>query len=402
MTEEPVTEDRETRPATAADTGARRRADLAVALNAADGLWRSAACRLAEELDRWSGPCQRPSAQLAREVGVPEKALRQAREVLPRAAEMARRERETAGEVGGSVTSRFEPSYPPPLLDLALPPPVLYHRGPLPRGPAVAMVGSRRSDADGEEAAELFARCLAEAGVMVVSGFARGIDTAAHRGALEAEGAPTVAVLGCGLGVDYPRGHGELGDRIVEGGGALVSEWRCGTQPRPWRFPVRNRVIAALAQATLVVQAAPRSGSLITARHAMELGRDVWAVPGRIFDERALGTNTLIRDGAFLALHPRDLLETLYRLGGLCRGGDAQPALPLELPEPPDREEVEEALPPGIPGKLLQALPPGRSRPAEDLAAELGLSVDQVLAGLLELELAGRVRRLPGPEYRRG
>jgi DNA processing protein len=378
--------------------------DVAIALNAADRIWRPTVCRLAEELPRWipaasSGAAAGP--RLAHELGVPVRQLRRALELLPEAGAIAAREVADAEDLDAAVVTRFDPGYPPALLDLALPPPVLYHRGPLPamlgtrEGPAVAMVGTRKADPEGREIAELFARTLADAGVAVVSGFARGIDAAAHKGAVGSGRGPTVAVLGCGLAVSYPRGHRPLRHRILETGGALVSEWRCGTLPRPWRFPVRNRVIAALAQITLVVQAAPRSGSLITARHAMELGRDVWAVPGRIFDEKALGTNALIRDGAYPALHPRDLLEALRVVPG------RKPSRTGEAPAPVPLPGEEEELPPGLAGRLLEALPPGLSRSADDLAVELEVPVDRLLSELLELELTGRVRRIPGPEYRR-
>jgi len=375
---------------------------LALALNAAERIWRPAVCRLAEEIPRWTAtPPSASVPELAHELGVPEKQLRRAFEVLPEAERVAAREVAAAEELGASVLTRFDPGYPPALLDLALPPPVLYHQGPLPAtlggpdGPAVAMVGTRKADPEGREIAELFAHSLADAGVAVVSGFARGIDAAAHTGAVASGRGPTVAVLGCGLGVSYPRGHRKLRRRVLETGGALVSEWRCGTLPRPWRFPVRNRVIAALAQITLVVQAAPRSGSLITARHAMELGRDVWAVPGRIFDERALGTNALIRDGAYPAIHPRDLLEALRVVPRRKVSESTGTAPSVPSPLPPEEEE----LPPGLAGRLLEALPRGLSRPAEDLAAELDVAVDRVLSELLELELTGRVRRVPGPAY---
>ena len=380
---------------------------VAIALNSAERIWRPAVCRLAEEVPRWAAaPPSTRLPELAHELGVPEKQLRRAFEILPGAERVAAREEAAAEELEASVLTRFDPGYPPALLDLALPPPVLYHQGPLPpalggpEGPAVAMVGTRKADSEGREIAELFARSLADAGVAVVSGFARGIDAAAHKGAVASGRGPTVAVLGCGLGVGYPRGHRRLRERIRETGGVLVSEWRCGTLPRPWRFPIRNRVIAALAQITLVVQAAPRSGSLITARHAMELGRDVWAVPGRIFDEKALGTNALIRDGACPAIHPRDLLEALR--GVPRRTNPEGPGAPAAALAPlPAAEETEEELPPGLAGGLLKALPRGLSRPAEDLAAELEVPVDRVLSELLELELTGRVRRVPGPAYQR-
>jgi len=243
--------------------------------------------------------------------------------------------------------------------------------------------------------AECFAGRLAAAGVAVISGFARGIDAAAHRAALAALDGRTVAVLGCGLDVDYPRRQRDLAAAIAERG-ALVSEFPFGAEPRPWHFPIRNRVIAALAWATLVVQATPRSGSLITAHHAMELGRDVYAVPGRIFDESSLGTNHLLADGALVARSPEDLIEGGARHGLALPGqrplfapGAAAEAPPEPLPPPPG----------GTAGKVLEALPPGKGQTAEDIAGRLEVPVDQVLGVLLELELGGWVRREPGPVY---
>ncbi|HEV7514736.1 MAG TPA: DNA-processing protein DprA [Thermoanaerobaculia bacterium] len=371
--------------------------DLLIALTATAALSRAAVCRLAAELDRWAGPGSggdtRPfdPAERAAELGVPPTQLARALAVLPQAASLARRERERAERLGAHLLTLLDPGYPEGLRQLSLAPPVLYIRGSLPAGPAVAIVGSRRADGYGREVADLFARALAAAGVAVVSGFARGVDAAAHRGALAAGGA-TVAVLGCGLGVDYPAGHAALGEEIAASG-AMVSEFPCGLPPRHWHFPVRNRIIAALTAGTLVVQATPRSGSLITARHALDLGREVWAVPGRIFDERSLGPNALIRDGACLVEHPRDLLETLGRPAP--RGT----ATTLETPEvllEPERET-----PPGPAGAILAALPSGASLLPEDLAARAGLAVDQVLGTLLELELNGWVRRHPGGAYGR-
>ena len=159
--------------------------------------------------------------------------------------------------------------------------------------------------------------------------------------------------------------------------------------PRAWHFPLRNRSIAALAAGTLVVQAALRSGSLITARHALDLGREVWAVPGRIFDEGSLGANSLIREGAQLAQHPADLLEMLLP------SGTAQISLPLAMaaagPEPP----------PGFAGQVFSEVPTGGSRVAEEIAVRLDVPIDQVLAALLELEIEGLVKRLPGSAYAR-
>jgi DNA processing protein len=278
------------------------------------------------------------------------------------------------------VLTPADPGYPASLSELALPPAAIYVRGRLPEGPAVTIVGSRRMDLYGREVAEWFGRELAAAGAVVVSGFARGIDAAAHRGALAAPEGRTVAVLGCGLAVDYPRGHARLGDEIAARG-ALVSEFPPDTQPAQWQFPVRNRILAALSQATLVVRAGARSGSLITVRYALDLGRDVYAVPGRIFEEASHGPNTLIRDGAYLVQHPSEILETL---------------------EPPLATRKEGPLPGASPGEtdpLLAALPAAEARTPEELAATLGRPLPQVMAELLERELRGQVRRLPGGAY---
>jgi DNA processing protein len=278
-------------------------------------------------------------------VGVPRGQFEKALALASRPEEVvsaAAREREEAARLGARIVLAGDPGYPAALRHLPLLPPVLTVRGELPSGVGVAIVGSRKADPYGREVAETFARSLAAGGVAVVSGFARGVDSAAHRGALSAPEGRTVAVLGCGLGVDYPSGHDSLGKEISERG-ALVSEFPCGAGPRSWHFPVRNRVIAALSAGTLVVQAAPRSGSLVTARHALDLGRHIWAIPGRIFDERSLGPNALIRDGATLVQHPREILEEILGVGTL-------PIFPEASPEPEP--------PPGLAGPE----PPGRRR----------------------------------------
>ncbi|MES1211467.1 MAG: DNA-processing protein DprA, partial [Acidobacteriota bacterium] len=190
---------------------------LLVALNALPRLSRPALYRLAQELDRWLGS-RAPACDLARTVGVPEAQMEKALALAGRPAEvaaLAQRERETAEKVGARLVLAEDADYPAALRQLPLPPPVLTVRGDLPEGPAVAVVGSRRADPYGKEVAELFSRALAEAGVTVVSGFARGIDAAAHRGALSASGGRTVAVLGCGLEADYPTGHTALGQEIA-------------------------------------------------------------------------------------------------------------------------------------------------------------------------------------------
>jgi DNA processing protein len=190
-------------------------------------------------------------------------------------------------------------------------------------------------------------------------------------------------VLGCGLGVRYPAdNHRRLTGPIVAGGGALVSELPMGAPPGKLNFPIRNRIIAALAGATLVVEAAARSGSLITARCALELGREVLALPGRVFDETAMGCNALIAAGARPALQPRDVLDEL----GLA-------APPAGAPAPPPL--------PGLAARLWLELPPGARRGAEELAGRASAPIDEVLAALLDLELGGWVARFPGPLYAR-
>jgi DNA processing protein len=369
------------------------RRELLIALNAIPSLSRPALYRLAAELERWAGPADPDdtAASLSSKVGVPVLQMARALAVLPAAADLARREIAEAERHGAALVTVLDAGYPPPLRQLAPPPPVLYIEGRLPAElmtSAVAVVGSRRADPYGREVAGLFAQSLAAAGVAVISGFALGVDEAAHRGALAAERGETVAVLGCGLGVDYPRGQEALA-REIAGRGAVISEFPCGQEPRAWHFPVRNRVIAGLTAGTLVVQAAPRSGSLITARHALDLGREVWAVPGRIFDEKSIGPNALIRDGAQLVQHPRDILESLRPRTGL---------LFPEAQEPP-RSAAEPPPPPGLPGEILAALPRGTPRAPEELAVALGTPVDRVLGALLELELGGWAKRLPGGAY---
>jgi len=381
---------------------------LRIALNAAPHLSRPAAYRLALEPELWADSKESPE-RLAARTGVPGAQMARALAVAAQAGQIAERELAAAERLGATVLLREDPGYPAALNQLDLPPPVLYVLGVPPdfaaARPAVAVVGSRRADSYGQEVAELFARVLAAAGVTVISGFAQGIDAAAHRGAL-AGGSPgqpaTLAVLGCGLGVDYPRGHARLGEEIAAQG-ALVSEFPCGLSPRSWHFPVRNRVIAALAEGTLVVQAAPRSGSLITARHALDLGREVWAVPGRIFDERSLGPNALIRDGATLVQHPQDILDALVPALHHSSQASQSPAVAVKF-NPPAPLPTLPTLPPppaGLPADILAALAPGSLRLPEEIAGGLGVPVDGVLGALLELELGGWVRRHPGSAYGR-
>lgn len=361
-----------------------------IALNGCPRLDRGTICRLGAATEPWWSHGARP-AEVARDLALPLGSVERALAFLRRdPGSAARLEVEKLAAIGGRHVTILDPDYPAALRDLSLPPPVLALVGagwePSRQAPAVAVVGSRRMDAYGQEVATLFARDLARAGVVVVSGFARGVDAAAHRAALGAAGT-TFAVLGCGLDVDYPAGQRQLA-REVEAGGVRLSEFPLGTGPWRANFPVRNRIIAALARATLVVQGALRSGSLVTAHLALELGRDVFAVPSRIFDERAMGTNTLLAEGAHLALHPRDVLDRI---------GVASTAQPAGAAAASGRE----APPPGWPETLLNTLVPGEPVTAEGLAGAAGCDVDTALGALLELELLGWTRRLPGPLFAR-
>lgn len=270
---------------------------------------------------------------------------------------------------------RSDAAYPPLLAAIHDPPPCLWLRGGGDPGrlsaPAVAIVGARACSAYGRSVSRLLGRELAVAGVVVVSGMARGIDAEAHRGALEGGGV-TVAVLGCGIDRDYPAAHGELARRICEQG-LIVSEYAEGVEPAPWRFPARNRIIAGLCAATVVVEARERSGALITADFALEDGREVMAVPGEITSALSAGTNALLRLGATPVTSAADVLETF----GLSPVVD-------EAPEPA-----------GPAAAVLERLRESAAS-MDELARSTALTSADVAAALIELELAGRVSECEG------
>jgi len=270
---------------------------------------------------------------------------------------------------GGRIRRR-DPAFPPLLAAIHDPPPQLFLRGSADPAilsePAVAVVGARACSPYGRRVARSLARELAAAGLVVVSGMARGIDGEAHRGALESSGR-TVAVLGCGIDRDYPAAHAELARRIAENG-LIVSEYEPGVEPAPWRFPARNRIIAGLCSSTLVVEARERSGALITADFALEEGRDVLAVPGEITSSLSAGTNALIKLGAAPVAAASDVLE-LYELGS------ARPTLIAIGPE------AESLL-----ARLRES-----ALTADELARAVSLEPGASAAALIELELAGRV-----------
>ncbi|MGU7783352.1 DNA-processing protein DprA [Burkholderia sp. PU8-34] len=233
---------------------------------------------------------------------------------------------------GNGVVTLDDPAYPPRLLDLHDPPPLLYVKGrvALLHARSIAIVGSRHATPQGLADATRFARTLSDAGLAIVSGLALGIDGAAHRGGLDGRSS-TIAVIGTGADLVYPARHRPLAHEIAAHG-VIVSEWPLGTPARAWHFPQRNRVIAALVSGALVVEAAPRSGSLITARLANEMGRDVFAMPGSIHAPLAQGCHALIRDGAKLTATPEDVLEE-YGLSEWSRRapGQGETAAPASI-----------------------------------------------------------------------
>jgi len=314
--------------------------------------------------------------------------------------EAAEREIEGVRRLGGRLVVVDTPGYPPLLNLVADPPPVLavLGRAEALTERAVAIVGSRNASANGRTLADRLAADLAEAGCVVVSGLARGIDTAAHEGALRH--GMTVAAIAGGLDVAYPRENTALQARIGETG-AVLAEAPLGTAPQARHFPRRNRIIAGLALGVVVVEAAPRSGSLITARLAQEYGRELFAAPGSPLDPRCRGSNDLIRQGAHLTERFSDVLanlpdhpgrEGLSRLPLFCRGGPAG----LAEPAPPYQDPVESAderqhLQSHI-VDLLEHSPTS----VDDLMRRCQMSPSAVIAALLELELAGRVETTPG------
>lgn len=267
-----------------------------------------------------------------------------------------------------TVLERGDAGYPSQLDTIVDPPERLWVRGSLPQLRGVAIVGSRKATSYGRGLARAMGAAVAEAGWPVVSGLARGVDGAAHRGCLDAGGIG-IAVLGCGVDVWYPPEHRTLGESLASGGGAVISEFPPGTRPEPWRFPVRNRLISGLAGAVVVCEAAEAGGALITARLAAEQGREVLAVPGDVSRPTSMGANLLIRDGALPVMGPDDLLEELSLLLGPPPRGPVSCRQPVVL---------------GV------AIPP-EGAPLDLVVEANGGDAAGVLAELGRLEAAGRV-----------
>ncbi|WP_236654903.1 DNA-processing protein DprA [Burkholderia pyrrocinia] len=324
---------------------------------------------------------------------------------------------------GNALVTLNDPAYPPRLRDLHDPPPLLYVKGRLDllHTRALAVVGSRHATPQGLADATRFARELSDAGLSIVSGLALGIDGAAHRGGLDGRSG-TVAVIATGADLVYPARHRALAHEIAAHG-AIVSEWPLGTPARAAHFPQRNRLIAALAIGALVVEAAPRSGSLITARLANELGRDVFAMPGSIHAPLAQGCHALIRDGAKLTAAPLDVLEE-YGLGepaaraasgASCSGNAGANGGDLRETAAAGIMQADSVAPAAAPPRIeAPPLPPPSGNPSEQavlaalgygpvtyewLAEHSGLPDDVLHRALLALELAGRVASLPGGRF---
>ncbi len=289
---------------------------------------------------------------------------------------------------GGRLLACCEAEFPPALAALDDAPPLLQCLGQASLGPrpAVAVVGARNASANGRRIAETLARDLAEAGLLVASGMARGIDSAAHRGA--GAGA-TAAVLAGGVDVIYPPENDSLYGEIREAG-LILAEMPFGTRPQARHFPRRNRIISGMSLATLVVEAAPRSGSLITARYALDQGREVMAVPGSPLDPRARGCNALIRQGAALVESAEDVLEVINPLLGSPKLEISKPAKAPPAPGELGESDIGTARDGLI--ELLGATPVT----VDELIRRCQVSPAAATMALLELELAGRLERLPG------
>jgi DNA processing protein len=301
-------------------------------------------------------------------------------------------------ELGAQILSYDSPNYPERLREIYDPPPVLWLRGDanLLARPAIAIVGTRHPSPYGSGVAEMLARDLAARRLLIVSGMARGIDTCAHKGSLAAR-MPTVAVWGTGLDVVYPKENKKLSEDILATGGAIVSEVPLGTFPAPQNFPRRNRIISGLSIAVLVVEAAENSGTRVTARCAAEQNRDLFAVPGNVTNKNSWTPNTLIKQGAKLVATWEDVWEDLpsnVRIeleaeAGLASKPEAQASL---LPDQALRPE--EAM-------VLEVLRADESLQIDEILEllESQLTSSEVFTALFELEMAGRIRQLPGKNY---
>jgi DNA processing protein len=315
-----------------------------------------------------------------------------------KSAELAREEIARAAAADVTMVSLDDPSYPPRLKEIYDPPPILRVRGnaEVLTKPGIAMVGTRHPTPYGSGMAERLACDLAAQGLVIISGMARGVDTASHRGAISAKG-KTVAVFGTGVDVIYPKENSRLSEQILALGGALVSEFPLGTFAAPQNFPIRNRIISGMSVGVLVVEAAEYSGTRITARCALEQNRDVFAVPGNVTNKNSWGPNTLIKQGAKLVATWEDVWEDLPPEVRLA-------LTPPASPESPGSSSAslfpDEGLPPHE-KRILSLLKADEATHIDEIVERLEnqLSSSEIFAALFELELAGKVRQMPGKNF---
>jgi DNA processing protein len=311
--------------------------------------------------------------------------------------ELAQQECVKAAEAGAKIISLSDPEYPSRLKEIYDPPVVMFVRGSVEvlAQPGIAMVGTRHPTPYGSGMAERLSTDLAARGLVIISGLARGIDTASHRGALAAKG-KTVAVLGTGIDVMYPKENTRLTEQIVALGGALISEFPVGTPPTPQNFPIRNRIISGMSAGVLVVEAAEYSGTRITSRCALEQNRDVYAVPGNVTNKSSWGPNTLIKQGAKLVATWEDVWEELP--------ADIQAALSSrqnESLEPETASLFPDEVTSPHEKKILRLLKADESTQIDQLVEMLEdeMSSSEIFAALFELELGGKIRQLPGKNF---
>ncbi len=312
--------------------------------------------------------------------------------------EVAEQQQIRAAEVGAQIVCFSDKLYPERLREIYDPPPVLWIRGNacLLSLPSIAVVGTRHPSPYGTGMAEMLARDLALRGVLILSGMARGVDTAAHKGALAAQ-RPTAAVWGTGIDVVYPKENRKLADDIVATGGVIATELPVGTFPAPQNFPRRNRILSGMSVGVLVVEASEHSGTRVTARCALEQGRDVYAVPGNVTSKGSWTPNTLIKQGAQLTASWEDIWEALPSQVRLqlesAQSSASDSAAPASLlPEPVFGPQ--EAM-------VLEVLQPDSALQLDEIFEKLDtqMTSSEVFTALFELELAGRVRKLPGSSY---
>jgi DNA processing protein len=312
--------------------------------------------------------------------------------------ELGREEMARASDAGVAVVSLDDPRYPERLKEIYDPPLVLYVRGDpeLLAKPGIAVVGTRHPTPYGSGMAERLACDLAGQGLVIISGMARGVDTASHRGAISAKG-KTVAVFGTGVDVIYPKENSRLSEQILAFGGALISEFPMASFAAPQNFPIRNRILSGMSVGVLVVEAAEYSGTRITARLALEQNRDVFAVPGNVTNKNSWGPNTLIKQGAKLVATWEDIWEDL----------PTEVRLALTPPAPPESQSSSPAslfpdggLPPHE-KRILSLLKADEATHIDEIVEKLEaeMSASEIFAALFELELCSKVRQMPGKNF---